>query len=71
MVQRELETTLAKALLRGEFVEEDTIVVEADEHGLLLRRGAPQQSSNGVGGSARGAAGAYAGGARRSRDGGL
>lgn len=31
MVQRELETMLAKALLRGEFVEEDTVVVGADE----------------------------------------
>jgi hypothetical protein len=30
-VQRELETVLAKALLRGDFVEEDTIVVEADD----------------------------------------
>jgi ATP-dependent Clp protease ATP-binding subunit ClpB len=30
-VQRELETVLAKALLRGEFVEEDTIVVDADD----------------------------------------
>lgn len=28
-VQRELETSLAKALLRGDFVEEDTVVVEA------------------------------------------
>jgi len=28
-VQRELETTLAKALLRGDFVEEDTVVVDA------------------------------------------
>ncbi len=44
-VQRELETTLAKALLRGDFVEEDTILVEADEHGLLLRHGQKQQSA--------------------------
>lgn len=28
-VQRELETSLAKALLRGEFGEEDTVVVSA------------------------------------------
>jgi ATP-dependent Clp protease ATP-binding subunit ClpB len=28
-VQRELETGLAKALLRGDFGEEDTVVVEA------------------------------------------
>mmetsp|Transcript_1435 Transcript_1435/g.3464 ORF Transcript_1435/g.3464 Transcript_1435/m.3464 type:complete len:965 (+) Transcript_1435:124-3018(+) len=39
-VQRELETTIAKALLRGEFVEEDTVMVDADEAGLLLRKGA-------------------------------
>lgn len=40
-VQRELETCIAKALLRGEFVEDDTIVVEADEvhGGLVLRHG--------------------------------
>ncbi len=38
-VQRELETTLAKAILRGDFVEDDTIVVEADDHGLVLRKG--------------------------------
>ncbi len=37
-VQKELETTLAKALLRGDFVEEDTVVVEADQQGLLLRK---------------------------------
>lgn len=28
-----------QALLRGEFVEEDTVVVEADDHGLVLRKG--------------------------------
>lgn len=28
-VQRELETGLAKALLRGDFGEEDTVIVEA------------------------------------------
>ncbi|GFH21574.1 uncharacterized protein HaLaN_18908 [Haematococcus lacustris] len=39
VVQRELETSLAKALLRGEFVEEDTVIVDADDHGLVLRRG--------------------------------
>lgn len=40
-VQRELETSIAKALLRGEFEEEDTIVVEADagSMGLVLRKG--------------------------------
>ncbi|KAF5836580.1 P-loop containing nucleoside triphosphate hydrolase protein [Dunaliella salina] len=38
-VQRELETTIAKALLRGDFVEEDTVMVDADEAGLLLSKG--------------------------------
>ena len=38
-VQRELETTLAKALLRGEFGEDDTVVVDADEKGIVLRKG--------------------------------
>ncbi|KAG1659283.1 hypothetical protein FOA52_008212 [Chlamydomonas sp. UWO 241] len=38
-VQRELENLLAKALLRGEFVEEDTIVVRGGEHGLTLSKG--------------------------------
>lgn len=42
-VQRELETTMAKALLKGEFVEDDTIVVSWEEGkaGLQLRKGAP------------------------------
>ena len=46
-VQRELETTLAKALLRGDFAEEDTIVVEVAKGGdgasggLRLRKGVP------------------------------
>jgi ATP-dependent Clp protease ATP-binding subunit ClpB len=45
VVQRELETTLAKALLRGDFVEEDTIIVSADDQGLVLRRGPPRVSA--------------------------
>ena len=46
-VQRELETTLAKALLQGDFAEEDTIVVEVAKGddgasgGLRLRKGVP------------------------------
>ncbi|GFR51535.1 hypothetical protein Agub_g13952, partial [Astrephomene gubernaculifera] len=50
-VQRELETAIAKALLRGEFVEDDTIVVEADEvlGGLVLRHG-PKLSEGGAAG---------------------
>lgn len=43
-VQRELETVLAKALLRGDFVEEDVVLVEAGERGLVLRKGDKQQA---------------------------
>ncbi|GIL72045.1 hypothetical protein Vretimale_553 [Volvox reticuliferus] len=43
-VQRELETNIAKALLRGEFVEDDTVVVEADElHGGLVLKHGPKR----------------------------
>ncbi|KXZ44338.1 hypothetical protein GPECTOR_69g431 [Gonium pectorale] len=46
-VQRELETAIAKALLRGEFVEDDTIVVEADElHGGVALRHGPKLSES-------------------------
>ena len=38
-VQRDLETILAKAILRGEFGEGDTVVVEADDRGLVLSKG--------------------------------
>jgi ATP-dependent Clp protease ATP-binding subunit ClpB len=42
VVQQELETALAKGILRGDFVEGDTIVVEApggaEAHGLVLKR---------------------------------
>jgi ATP-dependent Clp protease ATP-binding subunit ClpB len=40
-LQRELQTLLAQALLRGEFVEGDTILVEAspDDSCLTLRKG--------------------------------
>ena len=41
-VQRELETALAKALLRGEFGEDDTVIVDApggaQSDGLVLSR---------------------------------
>jgi ATP-dependent Clp protease ATP-binding subunit ClpB len=43
-VQRDLETVLAKAMLRGEFNEGDTVVVEADDRGLVLSRGQVQNS---------------------------
>lgn len=38
-VQRELETGLAKAMLRGEFEEEDTVIVDAGSNGLTFTRG--------------------------------
>lgn len=38
-VQRDLETVLAKAILRGEFNEGDQVIVEADDRGLVLTRG--------------------------------
>lgn len=38
-VQRELETGLAKAMLKGEFEEEDTVVVDAGPDGLTFSRG--------------------------------
>ncbi len=49
VVQRELETRLAKALLRNEFGEEDTVVIDADEEGRGLRI-YKAESSNGDGG---------------------
>ena len=41
-LQRELQTVLAKALLRGDFQEEDTVIVTAaqDGKGLDLSKGA-------------------------------
>ncbi|GLI64087.1 hypothetical protein VaNZ11_007259 [Volvox africanus] len=60
-VQRELETNIAKALLRGEFVEDDTIVVEADEvHGGLVLKHGPKRLEGAVannGAAARAASG--------------
>ena len=48
-VQRELETALAKALLRGEFGEDDTVVVDAPggakSDGLLLSRAGGAKSN--------------------------
>lgn len=54
-VQQELETGLAKALLRGDIVDEDTVVVSADggaeAKGLKFKalRGGAANSSNGAG----------------------
>jgi ATP-dependent Clp protease ATP-binding subunit ClpA len=48
-VQRELETGLAKSLLRGEFGDEDTVLVRAGERGLEFSRGQKAEvSSDGV-----------------------
>jgi ATP-dependent Clp protease ATP-binding subunit ClpB len=41
-VQRELETMLAKALLRGDFGEDDTVIVSSDGAGLQIKRSATQ-----------------------------
>lgn len=54
-VQRELETALAKALLRGEFGEDDTVIVDAPggakSEGLVLTREGPSHKNNGASGS--------------------
>eukprot|EP00879_Flechtneria_rotunda_P024970 GHRR01026498.1.p1 GENE.GHRR01026498.1~~GHRR01026498.1.p1 ORF type:complete len:390 (+),score=167.53 GHRR01026498.1:273-1442(+) len=44
-LQRELQTLLAQALLRGEFIEGDTVLVEAaaDGTGLLLKQGQSEE----------------------------
>lgn len=49
-IQQELETTLAKALLRGEFGEEDTVRVDGGVQGLSITvtrsaQGAPALSA--------------------------
>ncbi|KAG2428621.1 hypothetical protein HYH02_014322 [Chlamydomonas schloesseri] len=70
-VQQELETAIAKAVLRGEFVEDDTIVVEAEPNGagLVLRHGPKlSASSNGAGaGKALAGAGGRSGSASRRK----
>ena len=54
-VQRELETALAKALLRGEFGEDDTVIVDAPggakSEGLVLTRVEGSHKNNGASGS--------------------
>ena len=47
-VQRELETALAKGMLREEFSEDDTVVVSASDEELKLRRHRAASNSNGV-----------------------
>ena len=50
-VQRELENSLAKALLRGDFGEEDTVVVSAGaEGGLKLSLGKKVEAPAGAAG---------------------
>jgi ATP-dependent Clp protease ATP-binding subunit ClpB len=41
-IQREVETPIAKAILRGEFVENDTIFVDVENERLAFKRLAPQ-----------------------------
>lgn len=54
-MQRELETALAKALLRGEFGEDDTVIVDAPggakSEGLVLTRVEGSHRNNGASGS--------------------
>ncbi|WIA37072.1 hypothetical protein OEZ86_014046 [Tetradesmus obliquus] len=45
-VQRELETGLAKAMLRGEFEEEDTVLVDAGHDGGLVFSKGPKVDMN-------------------------
>ncbi|MEW5310494.1 MAG: hypothetical protein WDW38_002289 [Sanguina aurantia] len=51
-VQRELETYLAKCLLRGDFTEEDTILVSAEDSKLQLQRVATNNTSTNSSGPA-------------------
>jgi ATP-dependent Clp protease ATP-binding subunit ClpB len=41
-IQREVETAIAKAILRGEFVEGDTVFVDVENERLAFKRLAPQ-----------------------------
>jgi ATP-dependent Clp protease ATP-binding subunit ClpB len=45
-VQRELETGLAKAMLRGEFEEEDTVIVDVGHDGGLVFSRGPKVDMN-------------------------
>jgi len=47
VVQQELETALAKGILRGDFGEEDVVVIEAVEGRLVVKKGG-EQSGNGA-----------------------
>lgn len=37
-IQRELETIVAKGILRGDFTDGDTISVDADDNGLVVNK---------------------------------
>jgi ATP-dependent Clp protease ATP-binding subunit ClpB len=45
-IQREVETPIAKTILRGEFVEGDTIFVDVENERLAFKRLAPQMLAN-------------------------
>ena len=40
-IQRELETKVAKAMLRNEFGDGDTVIVDANDDGLTVTKGFP------------------------------
>ena len=37
-IQRELETKMAKGILRGDFADGDEITIDADESGIVIER---------------------------------
>ncbi|GFH19149.1 ATP-dependent chaperone ClpB, partial [Haematococcus lacustris] len=47
-LQRELQTLLAKAVLRGEFEEDDTVIVEASDPALTTKRAGDGNYSSGL-----------------------
>lgn len=59
-VQRELETGLAKAMLRGEFEEEDTVIVDAGRDGGLTFTKGPKVDINAFAGDGYAMAGSRA-----------
>jgi len=48
VVQQELETALAKGILRGDFGEEDVVVIEAVEGRLVVKKRGEEKSGNGA-----------------------
>jgi ATP-dependent Clp protease ATP-binding subunit ClpB len=45
-IQRELETKVAKAMLRGEFGDGDTIIIDANDDGLTVTKGFPKVNTS-------------------------